>query len=342
MKRFTKVMLFCGLALMMAAPAMADYSLYGSVRMATYYQTLGYPDGVIDANGDDSDSDLKWELAGNSRIGGKFNTGDLSGRFEYGTGVNLRLLYGSWDFGNGTLTIGQDYTLYGFGSGEAAYEDNGSAGFGDVYDGRLPQIRVELKNGFWFAGIKNNAQSMDDGSGSYDYYLPKLAVGYMHDLGYLAYGASVAYQTYDFNDDSIDSYLAAFNWKTNAGAVALQGNLFYGQNLGDFGLVGTGWIDDEFASYGNGNDATTYGGYVQAAYQFPKFLGLAGVGYQSNDRDDYAEKDDQIGYFVQAEVPVADGFTIVPVVSYYDFMDDAAGVGQGDYLWAGIKWQMDF
>ncbi len=97
MKRFTFGLLAVAVALAMAIPAMADSSLYGSVRFATFYDTVNFADGTIDANGDDSDSDLTWNLNSNSRIGGKFTTGDIGGRFEYGTGVNLRLLYGTWN-----------------------------------------------------------------------------------------------------------------------------------------------------------------------------------------------------------------------------------------------------
>lgn len=339
MKRFSMALLFSAMALMVATPVLADYSLYGSARMATYLM-----DGS-GAAGSNYDSDLNWELQGNSRIGAKFNTDAIGGRFEYGTGVNVRLLYGTWDFGKGTILVGQDYTPYGYGSWEVANEDNGFAGLGDTYDGRLPQIRVDMENGFWFAAIKNNAQELkadDTGGNDYDFRLPKLAVGYMHDVGYMAYGASLAYQTFDFNDESVDSYLAAFNWKTAAGPVALQGNLFYGQNLGDFGLGD--YVGDGFATYDDvsDEDATTYGGYVQAAHKFGNVLGVAGVGYQVDDRDDFAEEDEQFGYFVQAQIAVAENFTIVPHYTYYDLMDSSTGADQGDYYFAGAKWQIDF
>lgn len=35
---------------------------------------------------------------------------ELTGGFEYGSGVNLRKLYGEWNFGAGSLLIGQTYT----------------------------------------------------------------------------------------------------------------------------------------------------------------------------------------------------------------------------------------
>ena len=339
MKRFSMALCFSALALLLATPALADFSLYGSVRMATYLM-----EGTGDVYGD-YDSDVNWELQSNSRIGGKFNTEEIGGRFEFGTGdsdgdVWLRLMYGTWDFGKGTLLIGQDYTLYGYGSWEVANEDNGFAGLGDSYDGRLPQIRVELDNGFWAAAIKNHAQKMKVDTADYDYWLPKLAIGYMHDVGFMSYGASLAYQTYELNEKSVDSYLAAFNWKTAAGPVALQGNIFYGQNLEDFGMQD--WVGTGYGAYENGEDATTLAGYVQLAHEFGKVLAVAGVGYKADDSDAYAEKDEQFGYFVQAHFPVAKNFTIIPHYTVYDLMDDQNGNDQGDLYFAGIKWQMDF
>ncbi|MDW7644053.1 MAG: hypothetical protein SCI25_03320 [Desulfuromonadales bacterium] len=339
MKRISMALLFSALALMVATPALAEYSLYGSARMATY---LTEGTGFYDA-----DSDVNWELQSNSRIGGKFNHGAIGGRFEFGTGVNVRLLYGTWDFGKGTVVVGQDYTPYIFSSWEVANVDNGFAGLGDTYDGRQPQIRVDMENGFFVAAIKNNAQELkadrEEGStDDYDFRLPKLAVGYMHDVGYMAYGATLAYQTFDLNNDSVDSYMAAFNWKTNAGSMALQGNLFYGQNLGDFGMGD--YVGDGFGSYDevSDEDASSYGGYVQAAQKFGKVLGVVGVGYQADDSDAYAEKDEQFGYFVQAHIPLAENFNVIPHYTVYDLMDDVNGNDEGDLYFAGIKWQIDF
>jgi len=88
-------------------PAMAaDWSFYGSARMYTFmsdyskeYTGTGF-----------SDDDLSWFLQGNSRIGAKVKAGAVSGRFEYGSGPSLRLLNGAWNFGGGTLVVGQDYS----------------------------------------------------------------------------------------------------------------------------------------------------------------------------------------------------------------------------------------
>jgi hypothetical protein len=93
------------------------------------------------------DDEMSYLLQGNSRIGANVKWGNVGGRFEYGhsSTANLRLLYGTWNFGAGTLLLGQDYGPYfylvsglcGPGGGEC----NG-IGFGSIYTGRTPQIKL--------------------------------------------------------------------------------------------------------------------------------------------------------------------------------------------------------
>lgn len=51
---------------------------------------------------------LAQKLHGNSRIGARVKVSDsVNGRFEYGAlnGVNLRILWGEWNFGAGSLGV---------------------------------------------------------------------------------------------------------------------------------------------------------------------------------------------------------------------------------------------
>ncbi|MBC8247466.1 MAG: hypothetical protein H8E81_07765, partial [Deltaproteobacteria bacterium] len=108
MKKITiYVLAFILVAFQMPSALAAEWSFYGSARMATYW--------IGDDPGGDGESDegLQWSLAGNRRIGANVKNGAIGDRFEYGTGVNVRHLYGTWDFGNGVLLIGQAYTPLG-------------------------------------------------------------------------------------------------------------------------------------------------------------------------------------------------------------------------------------
>ena len=87
----------------------ADWSFYGSARMSTFSNSISEE---ASATGFD-DTDTRWDIQTNARIGANVSAGDVGGRFEYGTSggnANLRLLYGTWDFGGGELLVGQAYT----------------------------------------------------------------------------------------------------------------------------------------------------------------------------------------------------------------------------------------
>ena len=136
----------------------AEWGFYGSARMWTAWEmkdgdtpggsnaVLGTP-GIAGVKLDDDD--LNWSLQSNSRIGATVKFGNIGGRFEYGhtSGVTNRLIYGTWNFGPGTLLVGQDYTpLFfpvsdqcGFGGG-----DCGLIFWGTVYTGRVPQLKLTM------------------------------------------------------------------------------------------------------------------------------------------------------------------------------------------------------
>ena len=86
-----------------ATSAFAEWGLYGNARIGTWYTA---EDEDLSDTGDD-DVDFSQNLQTNSRIGANFTANDeISGRFEYGTSggnANIRLLYGVWNFGKGTL-----------------------------------------------------------------------------------------------------------------------------------------------------------------------------------------------------------------------------------------------
>lgn len=152
-------------------PAMAQdkaqWSFYGSARMWTEYRSV---DKEVTSStavtnplaGIEDEEELVWDLQGNSRFGAIAKWGDIGGQVEYGTGVNLRLLYGTWNFGPGTLLFGQDYnpsnwgisSQCGFGGG-----DCGLVGYGEVYSGRNPEIKLIMGN-FQVALIKPVASQL--------------------------------------------------------------------------------------------------------------------------------------------------------------------------------------
>lgn len=394
MKKIAISLLALTLAVFLAAPAMAEFEPYGSVRIGTFWKNVDRADDDAD-----DDSDLVMPLGDFSHFGAKFTTGDLGGRVELGlagdedhNAVHIDLLYGTWDYGGGTIKVGQDYTPYIFKSAQVAPGtmdlENYFIGYGCLWDSWQPQIELKLENGFYVAliqpeaevssAMKNNirgyvlAEAVADGDVDpddegdmmvfdllfdeliddeldIDTTLPKICVGYDFKTEGLCLNPGFAYNTYNIEvgddiDESITSYLLYVNAKVPLDMVDLQGSVHYGQNLGDFGLAGR-----EAAAYAlfdgdnNVEDSTCYGGYIQAAFKVDPATITIGYGYAQSENDEAGDDaDQQQSYFVNAKIPIADTFFVVPEYSYYDQMDNAAGNEEDDTWYFGLKWQMDF
>ena len=255
------------LILLLAAPAMAlDWHFYGNTRMQTWYQS-GKAAGLFNdhdnGNLDVTDSETVWNLAGNARIGAKVKHGTVEGRFEYGSGVNLRLLYGVWKpAGEDGLQVlvGQAYSPISgiFISNQVYFDDEDFLAEGIVYSSRKPQVQFSYK-GFHLAFINVNGASdkralypTSDGafdpaagigdSGDVDVLVPKIEAMYHYDADRFFFDAYGGYQTFKvtdpldrFGDVNVRSYAVGGVVGANLGPAYLrvQGN--YGQNWGDYG-----------------------------------------------------------------------------------------------------------
>jgi hypothetical protein len=201
-------------------------------------------------------------LQGNSRIGANVKWGNVGGRFEYGSTPNLRLLYGTWNFGAGTQLVGQDYGPYFYlvsglcGPGGA--ECNG-IGFGSIYTGRTPQLKLifgglqvaierpELQQSFTFAYpaatgslasisaiATNNAALQTDR----DQTLPRLAASYTFNAGPAQIFVGGTYNSYTQHftraaqdaEHDVDGWLLGAGTKMAFGPFYVNATFQYGEN----------------------------------------------------------------------------------------------------------------
>ena len=201
-------------ALMLAAPAMAaDWSFFGSERMATYYNYKDFGDTQV--AGQDNDAGTLWFFQGNSRFGAKVKADKVSGYIELATqasstdsagdgGVNTRRAYGVWQFAdNASLKVGKDYSPVTDNnmSNQVFDADNNLEGNGLFY-GRRPSYIGLYLGGFEFAALTpaygqnpgttqgtspnlNGVQGATNGDP--DAYLPKFEAAYQwkFDAGYI-------------------------------------------------------------------------------------------------------------------------------------------------------------
>lgn len=322
-----KLVLALAAVAMIATPALADVTPYGSARIAAVYASTDDGATTTDA--------LNILLQENTRFGIKANTGDVTGRIEIGLrGLNyVRLAYGTVKLGEGTFLVGQTYTPQTKFSNQALNQDLGFIGFGALYDGRQPMLKYNMDNGLYFAAIEND-KLIADGD-----LIPKLIAGYMGKGGGITYNVGVAYQSYEeaVNANKVQSYLAFVCGDAKFGDWAFIYGLHYGQNLGDYGILGRSDAADYVLA--NDSDSTGYGLMLEADIAGWAF----GVGYTADDQDELgADSDAQMAVFVNYTAQIAKGFKIVPEVTYVDWMEDSAGVDEGDLFLVGAKFQMDF
>ncbi len=167
MKKVIGIIAACTMVAAFAMPAAAtDWNFYGSARMATFWDARDFGDDVATGKQED-DFDATWDLQGNARLGATVDHGALGGGFEYGSGPNLRKLYGTFTTGDMQLLIGQTYTPAGsyFYSNQVYGADTDLLNCGQAYNGRRPMIQVKV-GGFKIALVKPHAIS-DLEAGSY-------------------------------------------------------------------------------------------------------------------------------------------------------------------------------
>ena len=348
----------------------AEWSFYGSARMSTFWTDRDFGDGTNDSGADD-DLDLAHGLQGNSRIGANVKVSDnLTGRFEYGhsSTADVRLLYGEYDFGGFKLGVGQNYQpLCLFYSAATYGPDNNMLDVGGVYTGRDPAVWAKF-GGFKIALLTPNVSAIDpieetttwpggvettvtEGVvADTDVTIPQIQVGYDFKIAGLKLSVAGGWQSYqivDVNDgdDNVNSYMVAVGVSYNMGPFYFGGDYWTGKNTGNLGQATFGFAPDISAGAdANGVlDNDSHGFLVVAAFSLSDMLRFeAGFGYAVGDLDEAAKKDETSAYYLQAQINLAKGVSIVPEIGYYDLKDDSAGNDQGTATYYGLKWQINF
>jgi len=346
--------LVAGSALTVAA---ADWNFYGSARVATfvYDQENNVPStdpGYVDT------TDYAQNLQGNARIGANVKVSDeLTGRFEYGTGVNVRILWGEWNFGSGSLGIGQHYTpLNYFYSNQVVNGDNDMLGQGGVYSGREDMIRLKF-GGFEVAVLGPNDNALGTGFGT-EVSVPGIEANYNLVMDAFSFNLGAGYQTYDLlgtptGDQSVDSYVVALGAKTGVGPISIGGNVWMGENAGSMIAVDVdgdlAFAGDGFADYDALNnrvvDNDGMGFILVATFKANDMFAFeAGYGYAeveewngvTGQQDDNETKT----YYLQSTITLAPGVFITPEIGMFDGEEGNASTFETVYY--GAKWQINF
>ena len=407
------LVLFVALVMAFAAlPAFAqdkaDWAFYGQVRMWTAWESVaaetpamlsgtggvpflgqyGYQGFAnaqrwLNADGNyEKDAGLAWELQGNSRIGARVKWGNVGGQFEYGSAPNLRLLYGTWNYGPGTLLFGQDYTpwfylvsnLCGPGGGEC----NG-IGFGSIYGGRVPQIKLTM-GGFNVALLRpynlaslyriNTAATTVDAlfaavpTADVDRQWPKFEASYSLTLGPAALWAGGSYQKVTYvttapgnlaNEVDVDSWQLGLGVRTTFGPFYLNSTATYAKNPNNYNvyvdmLPTFSWVD---VAAQNQQNAGYWSFQVIPGFRVTDSLSFeGGIILQTANNDVPASspsvelKQTSWVYYIQMTWSPAKNVFIIPELGVIDYKelqitgDDDVDLGKT--TWFGIKWQINF
>ncbi len=370
-------------ALLFAAPAMAaDWSFFGSQRMATFYIHDDFGDRLV--AGDDSDWGLRWDFQGNSRLGARVKADKVSGLIELalrapggGNGgddtVNTRRAVGFWKFSdNATLKVGKDYSPVTRSlSGQVFDTDNSLFGNGNFYGKRPAMLGLTLgafdiallTNALYTKGSKDDKVSYDiaPAGSDVDWNLPKLEASYLMKFGTFdlrPFGGVQYFKVDKGNEatskltDDLDiwSYVIGIDSMINIGAFYLAPQLAYGQNWSNAGWA-AGRSGDTYAratikkTNDDTNDAQSWSAMLVAGLKFSDTLKFeAGFGYRNDDADRKGV-DDAVAWetYLQAVITLAKGVSLIPEIGYIDFGDDPATDADVGYRWyAGAKWQIDF
>jgi len=284
----------------LTAAADDQWDFYGSARIQTFVTDNGATETY--AHG----------IQGNSRVGANVKVSDeLSGRFEYGFDaaggdVSTRLLYGVWNFGGGSLLVGQAYSpLNLFASSQVYGSDTGLLDTGGVYSGRNAQLTLSF-GGFQVAAVQQDSNTD----------MPAFEASYSTKLGpaklLLAGG-------YDSDTDATaageDAFVVAAGVRLNFGAGYLNADAYVGE-----------YAEQLIWTAGTGDNASGY--VVVVGFKVNDMLKLE-AGYGSAEGDGAEE----YAYYLQAPLTLANGVYIIPEIG-------AQADGDTDYF--GAKWQINF
>jgi hypothetical protein len=321
----------------------ADWGFYGSARVATYQVDTDFPAGDTD--------NFTLSLQSNARIGANVTVNDaLSGNFEYGASggnVNLRNLYGEWNFGAGKLLVGKTYTpMNWFYSNQVFDADNDLNAQGFIYSGRKPMLRLTFGT-FQIALVEPDTDDLGTGFFT-ETKIPTIQAGYSWTHDFITLEAAGGYHSYELANGGttydIDSHVLALGAKFQFGRAFFNTAVFAGQNVGNLialSVNGDNAWDDGFAVI-SGNqvqDNDSMGYAMVAGFKFnERFTFEAGYGFVESDIDGAPADDEAQAYYANVTVVMAPGVFFVPEIGRFDGKEAI----DGETTYYGIKWQINF
>lgn len=374
MKKLLVILIVLGLA----APAMAQTqtSLYGSLRLHTSYSNVS--DDFVGGPGLDTtigdagirDEGILLNISQSTRAGIRAKMSDsTSALLEFGvrtndangTNVGTRLFFGTYNFGMGSLMVGQQHpvaTFLGYSNMYGAPVGGGDGnmlGMGLPYASRNPMIRLDMAGAS--LALVTNSGTTALGYDETDRWLPRIEAAYVFRTPMIAIRPILAYQTYKLNNlapggdyKNVESYLAGLGVSLTLGPAFVKATGTWGQNVGNMAMGQAALVGGGSTSATAIDDAKTYTGTFVAGFNFsPTFFIEAGIGYAKTSVDVAPGVDleaDGYIYYLQAPFILAPGFQIIPEIGQLNRGDaELTGVpdiAQGRATYASVICKIDF
>jgi len=328
-------------------PAAADVKFGGYVAFDTFMHDVDNPGATKD------DSDLDWTTDNVcSRFNVTFKEGPVGAFIEARPNAAgwLRHWQGTWNFGGGTLGVGQYWTPEFTGTSSMLYQ----CGAMDLLSGgglaRLPMIQLQFGNfkialaapntspvltpysaGGWAIDQTTGLNAYTAPSGyktEFDTSLPKIMVSYNANMGGVGLKLYGGFQSYDEVETAtdrghgIDSMLYGVQATMGLGQFSLAVNVWGGNNLAEYGRGDS----VHYAAYFDGTkicdeSSMVYG--FDLGYKLSDTVGIT-TGYFTGtselDRPGTWEWETS-QYHVNATFTLAKGVSISPEYAVFDFGD---------------------
>lgn len=359
------IVAMAALALMATSAYAAEWDFYGSATVDTFWS-----DDDQNAGTDNVDTQIQADLIGSgSVIGANVKVSDeLTGRFEYANAnanaVSLRHIYGEWNFGAGSLIVGQTDGAFDTDISTQVFDDGHVGTMGCADTGRAPLVK------FVFGGLKFNIEAPELGivtgaaapvTTTSEATLPQINASYTFTLNNISIELGGAYQTYEYEpvaggtEFDVTSYVVGAQFGATLGAFNLAASIFGGENAAN--LVGvdtavdttsyTAARSEGYAYYDGAKvyDAESFGFALVGSYTINEMFAIsAGYGYAENTVDVAAgtvsEDDEACTYYVNLPITLAPGVVITPEIGVVDYEEALTTEDTTTYF--GARWKISF
>jgi hypothetical protein len=254
-------------------PAMAaDWSFFGDSKFHTFWvkeskESAGAPNNLFD------DDDLHWGRSAGVAVGASVAAGDVGGFFMFRpveTGLtsigDFSMMYGTWNFGPGTIIIGKQLgPVNFFPSNQVFLDEHSMVGLGGIFTYFKPMISLRFSGDYgqihlaavepqtsdfvrptpggcdtMVSRLNGTAANLTQ-FGESDTSLPKLEASYGYSFGPVSFSLMGGWQSYEERNPAtdktydIDSWEVALGVKTSFGPLYINGVVTTGQNEAQYG-----------------------------------------------------------------------------------------------------------